>query len=163
VTVVTDVHSEEHHEHIDARHYHDKTAAKSLVHFLEHHRRYGHMGAHLTDYTKKFEWRWEVHNNTVHDCVLSEHDRPMEQYCVAKAANLTGSGFIGEHDAFESYVAAIHRPGYWSESHVLMEKGSKEAALRKSERGEGHHHRYFETVDYYDYNTAPIDPQTQSI
>jgi len=123
-------------------------AQKTLVHVYEeewfNHQGETHHIFSLRDYQKKFHWRghWNYTTQTVTNCQLMLSDRPWtSQYCLTRddtQANLTSSGFVGQHAAvdFYSYQYKNDSANFFEDVHMILERGSTSYVMQERVFGE---------------------------
>merc|ERR1712087_140986 len=164
VVVRSMVHGDERHEDSSSKLYYDAKLNWGRVDHVEHHTRHREpLEVELFNFGKKLHWHWHVYNKTVMHCELSNLDHDHEKVCLAREANMTGTGFIGEDYAVDNYVARVERHGYEAHIDVIVEAKSTTKVIEMTEDGRGHTHYFHEKRQFYELSEAAIPAATFAV
>jgi len=159
----------------------DGNTRKTLAHVYE----YDHYAAQdremhhffsLRDYNKKYHWFGQYNFTTQQstECWLELFDsdhRPWGPYCLAKGANLRGSGTVGESAKVDFWEADYDDPfgNFHEEIDIILEAGSTNYVLQERVDGtytnvtSGEKWYWAEHREFFDFSTDKIDPSRFAI
>merc|ERR1712130_1093362 len=143
----------------------DGNSKKTLVHAYEedwfNHKGETHHIFSLRDYNKKFHWNGH----------LEQFDREFEQYCLAKSANMTGSGTIGQHAMVDFWQASYEdkEKKFYEDIHLIAQRSSTKAVVQERVFGEHFNEteqelwKWIEHREWFDFSEAPLSSSVFNI
>merc|ERR1719192_1624376 len=137
----------------------DFTAKLVLLQYSEHREHEDHH-VELYDYNQEHVYTWEYIDQSVRNCELMKLTTEMKPECLAKDANYTSSGTIGEDFKYDLYRSQHGHDGHFHVVDVMVEAGKRTFPIQRYEVSDddGKHHE--EQSLFYYIKTDAIPAET---